>query len=103
MQILELLCVEVYSVQVGPYSMTSMGITTTGVLILKLKSNAQGLTYISDKGVGEALSDTLGKLTSAHLARGPTPHEGWALEDGGQRPISLEYQIKPPPLKNLIL
>ena len=29
--------------------------------------------------MGEALSDTLGKLTSAHLAGGPTPREGWAL------------------------
>ena len=33
--------------------------------------------------MGEALSDTLGKLTSAHLARGPTPHEGWALAPVG--------------------
>ena len=29
--------------------------------------------------MGEALSDTLGKLTSAHLAGGHTPHEGCAL------------------------
>ena len=34
---------------------------------------------------GGALSDTLRKLTSAHLAGGPTPHEGWALAGGGQR------------------
>ena len=26
----------------------------------------------------EAVSDTLGKSASAHRARGPTPHEGWA-------------------------
>ena len=33
---------------------------------------------------GGALSDTLGKLTSAHRARGPTPHEGWALAAVGR-------------------
>ena len=34
---------------------------------------------------GGGLFNTVGKLTSAHLARGPTPHEGWALAGGGQR------------------
>ena len=30
----------------------------------------------------EAVSDTLGKSDSAHRARGPTPHEGWAPHMG---------------------
>ena len=28
---------------------------------------------------------------------GPTPYKGWALQHGGHTPISLEYQIQPPP------
>ena len=43
------------------------------------------VTRVSDVVKGGALSDTLRKLTSAHLAGGPTPHEGWALAGGGQR------------------
>ena len=42
------------------------------------------VTRVSDVVKGGALSDTLGKLTSAHLARGPTPHEGWALAAVGR-------------------
>ena len=41
------------------------------------------VTRVSDVLMGGDLSDTLGKLTSAHLAGGPTPHEGWALAGGG--------------------
>ena len=68
-----------------------------------LAHTAIPVTRVSDVVKGGALSDTLGKLTSAHLAGGPTPHEGWALAGGGQRSISLEYQIKLPPLPHLIL
>ena len=34
--------------------------------------------------------------------RSPTLHGGWASMHGGQRPISLEYQIYPPAIDTLV-
>ena len=67
-----------------------------------LESGGGGITVtrVSDVLKGGALSDTLGKLTSAHRARGPTSHEGWALaavgrggKGGGSTPTAREGKI----------
>ena len=45
--------------------------------------------------VGDSRGESSPPSPTGH--EGITPREGWALGDGGQRSISLEYQIKPPP------
>ena len=44
-----------------------------------------------------------GSLHKPTGQEGNTPYKGWALVHGGQRPISLEYQINRLPLSYLIL